>query len=137
MKRVKNRLLLELLYIRFIKKEFITGGKTKLSYSIYFGFYSVTTCRSQILQLCFDSDSDLIAVQRVYIHTWIFLYNTKLFSLNRTFRYLPVLLCWNMKLSTDHSYFDYPVRSRYIFFMDKTKKFTRFQKKRLFTRKQN
>ena len=68
-------------------------------------------------KLCFDSDSDLFAVQRVYRHICIFLYNTKLFSLNRTFRYLPVLQCWNMKLSFDHSYFDFPVRSRYIFFM--------------------
>ena len=31
------------------KKEFITGGKTKLSCLIYSGFYSVSTCRSPIL----------------------------------------------------------------------------------------
>ena len=71
-------------------------------------------------KLCFDSDSDLFAVQRVNMQTCIFLYNIKLFTLNRAFCNLPVLLCWNMKLSTDHSYFDFLCHSRYSFFMSYT-----------------
>ena len=63
----------------------------------------------------YEVDSDLNTSS---VHTYMhFSLQHQIVLIEPHFRYLPIIQCWNMKLSSDHSYFDFPVRSRYIFFM--------------------
>ena len=117
MKRVKNCLLHELHYIRVKKKPFIISEKTKLSCSVYSRFYSKGDHKLILTKALFWFGLRSVCSTES-VHTYVhFSLQHQIVLIEPHFRYLPIIQCWNMKLSTDHSYFDFPVRSRYIFFM--------------------